>query len=248
MRRATTRLALAFSLLAAPACSQLEGHSCVLDSDCESGLVCSLDGVCTTFEAIAAAFDATPEITPLDGDTSNTSDVEAVTGTCTDMSGVFDAAIGACPEPARKLVVTAMVIDKDGNGLGPLAAVANSVIANGFRNGDITLALWVDGTFESGCDYASAWVRGPDDIHVDCTPVFSDEMPFEIPGLVSTKIEDAVIDPETGLVTGLVDKPALLLSIDEALRDVAENLIIEDVDTDGDQVPDRASVRMFVTF
>lgn len=250
-----SRLAVVILLLLLPlaqtgACSQLEGQACVLDSDCEAGFVCSFEAVCTTFEAVAKAFDAAPEITHADttDSTDTQGDIDIVDGTCDAPREVFESITTACAAPTQKLVATALVIDKDGNGMGPLAQVANSVLANGFRQGDIALELWVDGTFETGCSYTLAWVRGPEDINADCTPVFSQNMPFEIPGLVSTEIENAVIDPANGLITGLVDKPKLLLSIDEALRDVAESLIIEDVDTDNDQIPDRASIRMFVTF
>jgi len=167
---------------------------------------------------------------------------------CAAIAGVFAAGSAPCPVAPDVRQVTGLVIQDHDNGLAQLAGVANQVLANGFGNGDITLSLHIDGTFQAGCSYALAWVRTAADIHADCTPEFGDSMPLDIPGLVSTSVDYATLNPDTHVLTGLVDKQKLLLALDPALRDVADQLIVEDVDTDGDHVPDKASAIIAVQF
>ena len=136
----------------------------------------------------------------------------------------------------------------------PAASTWSSVLAvipptanHGFDDGSLTLELWIDGSLAAGCARVLAWMRGPEDRNADCTAVFSDAMPFVIPGLVTTSVDHAQLDPETLVLTGLVDKAKLIESMAPELRDVAEQLITLDVDTDGDEVADMASAVIQIT-
>jgi hypothetical protein len=130
-----------------------------------------------------------------------------------------------------------------------MASVANQVLENGFSDGEIKLALWVDGTYRTGCNARYVFVEdAATDIGADCTPAYDDAMPLVIPGLVRTEVYDITIDPATNELRGLVDEQKLLESMDPALRDVADSLIELDVDTDGDEVPDKASCILTLQF
>lgn len=223
-------------------CPEDAGGTCRLDSDCAAGLVCDLDGVCRAYEAVKASFDVVQDVEVVGCDTGAPTDtVAADTSGCAAIAGVFEAGTAPCPAAGTIRQVTGLVIQDHDNGLADLASVANQVLANGFSQGDITLALHVDGSFEFGCPHVIAWVRSPADVNADCTPVFADTMPLDIPNLVSTEVQRSTLDPETLVLRGLVDKQALLLALDEALRDVADALVTEDTDTDCDGAPDMAS-------
>jgi|GEM_PF-1822749 len=226
-------------------CLEEAGKACLLDSDCESGLVCALDGVCRSYAAVQASFDVVQDVEVVGCDTGGATDtIAADTAGCAAVAGVFEAGAAPCPAAATVRQVTGLVIQDHDNGLADLAAVANQVLASGFAEETITLSLHVDGDLTSGCPRSLGWIRTADDRNADCTPVFSDAMPLDIPGLVSTSVDDASVvevDADTLTLKGLVDKQALLLSLDEALRDVADGLVTEDTDTDCDDVPDKAS-------
>jgi len=251
MLRPTLTAALLGLSLAAAGCPESAGGACRLDSDCEGGLVCAFDGVCRTFAAVQASFDTVQAVDVVAFDTvkADTTATDDANGACAPVLGVFAAGSAPCPAAATILPVTGLVIAEEGNGLARLAAVANAVLADGFDQGTITLALHVDGTLAAGCTADLAWIRSAEDRHADCTPVFgADRMPLDIPSLVSTSVDFAVLDPETHILTGLVDKQALLLTLDESIRPVADGLIDEDVDTDGDDVPDKSSAIIQVLF
>ncbi|PKN57894.1 MAG: hypothetical protein CVU56_08685 [Deltaproteobacteria bacterium HGW-Deltaproteobacteria-14] len=223
-------------------CPEDAGGTCRLDSDCAAGLVCDLDRVCRAYEAVKASFDVVQDVEVVGCDTGAPADtVAADTSGCAAIAGVFEAGAAPCPAAGTVREVTGLVIQDHDNGLADLASVANQVLANGFGAGDITLALHVDGSFEFGCPHVLAWVRSADDVNADCTPVFSGTMPLDIPNLVSTEVQRATLDPETLVLRGLVDKQALLLALDEALRGVTDQLVTEDTDTDCDGDPDMAS-------
>jgi len=229
-------------------CLGAGGARCTIASDCEAGLVCSLEGVCATVAEVAASFDTRQAVDVITRDTSDTSEAEGDVAGCREVVGVFAAGQAPCPTAAEVRVVTGIALADSGHGLAQLASVANQVIADGFDKGEISLALHVDGELRAGCPASLAWMRGAADRHADCTAEFTDAMPFEIPNLVATRVEEASLDPATGRVTGLIDKAALIASMDPALRDVAEQLIVLDVDTDGDQVADMASAILDLTF
>ncbi|TNF37015.1 MAG: hypothetical protein EP329_04245 [Deltaproteobacteria bacterium] len=226
-------------------CLEEAGQTCRLDSDCQAGLLCDLDGVCRAYTVVKASYDVVEDVEVTGCDTGGAADtVAADTAGCAAVAGVFEAGSAPCPEAATVRQVTALVIQDHDNGLADLAAVANQVLANGFSEGTITLALHVDGELTTGCPRTVAWIRGADDRNADCTPVFSDAMPLDIPNLVSTKVDGASVvqvDENTLTLRGLVDEQALLDSLDEALRDVADQLVVSDTDTDCDGSPDHAS-------
>ena len=243
-------LAAALAALALAACPEAEGGPCRLDSDCEGGLVCAFDGLCQRFAAVQASFDTVQpvDVTSFDTTPADTAGAPDASG-CAPVANVFAAGAAPCPAAAEVRAVSGLVIAEEGNGLARLAAVANQVLANGFDQGDIAMALHLDGTLAPGCAVDFAWVRTPDDLAADCTPRFGkDRMPLDIPGLVSTSVDFATLDPETHVLTGLVDKQKLLARLDESIRAVADSLIDEDVDTDGDQVPDKSSAIIQVLF
>ncbi|MCA9517441.1 MAG: hypothetical protein KC635_21015 [Myxococcales bacterium] len=245
--RAAWPLAIAALLTAsATGCLRSDGESCRVDSDCGGGAICALDNVCRTVAAVEASLDTRQAVDVVTYDTVDTQGATGDATGCEPVAGVFDAATGACPEPTTKRTVTAIVIAQEG-GLAGLAEVANQVIANGFDDGSLTLELWIDGSLAAGCARVLAWMRGPEDRNADCTAVFSDAMPFVIPGLVTTSVDHAQLDPETLVLTGLVDKAKLIESMAPELRDVAEQLITLDVDTDGDEVADMASAVIQIT-
>ncbi|PIE18403.1 MAG: hypothetical protein CSA66_04790 [Proteobacteria bacterium] len=247
------------ALLAASAAALLgacalggEGAGCRVDSDCEAGLLCAPAGTCQSEAAVAASLERPGAADAVDvvsfTDTAATGGAGGDVTGCAPLAGVFEASQARCREPRVKLTVTGLVVLDSGAGLAQLATVANPVIAAGYDEGTLAMALWVDGEYAPGCPHALAWMRGQADRAADCTAVFSDSMPFEVPNLVSTAIEQAHLDPETNILRGLVDKAALLASMDEVLRDVADSLIVLDVDTDGDEVPDRASAHLEILF
>jgi len=242
-------LPMACLALLASACTQPAGEPCKVASDCDPGLVCGLDGICASFAVVNASFDTRATVDVITLDTAGAAETLAPDGEgCRPVAGVFEPGTAPCEDAAEVRVVTGIVIASEGHGLAMLAGVANQVIADGFDKGEIPLALHIDGELRAGCATSLAWVRDAADLNADCTPVFSDAMPFEIPNLVSTKVERAVLDPVSGRLTGLIDKADLIASMDPALRDVAEQLIVLDVDTDGDQIADRASAIMDLSF
>lgn len=249
MRAVLVALSSSLAVMVAGACTQPAGEPCKVASDCDPGLVCGLDGICATFAAVNASFDTRATVDVITLDTADATETAAPDGEgCRAVAGVFEPGAAPCEEAAEVRVVTGIAIASEGHGLAMLAGVANQVIADGFEKGEIPLALHIDGELRAGCEARLAWIRGPEDRNADCTPVFSDAMPFEIPNLVSTKVERAVLDPLSGRLTGLIDKADLIASMDPALRDVAEQLIVLDVDTDGDQIADRASAIMDLAF
>lgn len=243
MSATRTMLAVAVVALAggAAGCLRDGGERCQVDSDCGGGAICALDGVCRTVAAVEASLDTRQAVDVVAYDTVDTQGATGDTAGCAPVAGVFEATSGACAAPTRKRRVTGLIIASEGNGLAGLAGVANQVLANTFEDGTLTLELWVDGELTPACAHVIAWMRGPDDRNADCTAAFRDTMPLVIPELVTTSVEHAHLDPETLIVTGLVDKAKLLASMAPELRDVADSLITLDVDTDGDQVADMAS-------
>lgn len=245
MMRAVLSIAVGAPLIA---CGSAAGDPCTISTDCEPGLICSLEGVCATYEAVSASFDSTATVDVITPDTAPPRETVADAGGCRAVEGVFEASEPPCGEAAEVRTVTGIALAEEGHGLAGLASVANQVIENSFEAGEITLALHVDGELRDGCAASLAWIRTPEDRDADCTAVFSTSMPFDIPNLVSTSVDDAVLDPNTNRLTGIVDKAALIESMEPALRDVAERLIVLDVDTDGDQVPDKASAILDIGF
>ena len=236
-------------------CPAPEDDSCRLDSDCEAGLICHL-GVCATPGAVADALanaganyteDASATEASALAEVAASADADQVE--CKPPSGVFDVAGAApCPEPVSKRPVTSIEIVKEG-GLTNLADLANPLIVNKIADGTIAVALWVDGTLAPGCTWKHAWIAGDGHgISGDCTAKHTTTFPMPVPlGDVGIAVvEGAVYDPVTGVLTGLVDKEQLLEQVPEGLKETASKLVVEDVDTDGDQTPDRASATLII--
>jgi hypothetical protein len=246
-------------------CAATEGQSCRLSSDCSGGLVCS-DALCVTPEALRSAMN--PDVVA--GADSGGSDVVvprsdaapvAVTHPCGDQpyqvqvldcapaQGVFDSEAAPCMEPASKHRVRSVVIDNTG-GLGPLATVANSYIASEIAGDDpsINIELWRDGTLALNCPGPHAWVTRTEDIGEDCTATYQGRFPITIIGGAVAVVEGALFDLTTGKVTGTVDRQALVDQLPAGLQPVAQDLIVLDVDTDGDGTMDRASASLTVCF
>jgi len=146
--------------------------------------------------------------------------------------------------------VTNLALPAEGHGAARLAPLANPILEDSFgpdAQTPIHLTLWVDGTLAAGCGPRVAWVRTSDDVGADCQPAFQDTMPVDLPGLVSLLVHDAELDPETLVVSGLLDVDEVVASMDPALQDTARGLFDLDVDTDGDGTPDRCSVLIQVS-
>jgi len=226
------------------------GAPCRLDSDCDKGFLCALDGRCRTQGEVEDSFVSRADVEVVtvpdadDGDVASDADVAG----CTPVSGVFEATTPPCPTAPLVKPVKNLQLATEGHGLAQLAAVANQVLSQSFEKGESKLELRVDGSLAAGCERRLAWVRDERDIAADCTPVHSATMPFEVPNLVFGVIEAVDFDPESNVVHGRVDKEALMESLAPELRPVADTLIQEDIDLDGDSVPDRASVIINLTF
>jgi len=238
--RVLTAATALIGAIALAGCLAERGGPCQIDSDCQRGLVCGLDLHCQPLSVVRDSLDTRAPVDVVIRDTAGDTTPLDAEG-CAPVEGVFEASEPPCPAAASVRQVTGLTLASEGHGLAPLAQIANQVIAVGFDEGDIALALHVDGQLSPGCPAVLAWVATQDDILGDCTARYVGRMPFVIPNLVSTVVEDAVLDPATLVLTGLIDKQALLESMDENLRDVADNLIIEDTDTTGDGSPDKAS-------
>jgi hypothetical protein len=236
-------------------CRGGDGEPCAIDSDCLPGLVCGLEGVCQSMAAVEGSFrkpdavaDPAPEV-EITGPETAEADVQEGEASACGPSGVFEAATPPCPEPSEKKPVKSLVLPESGHGMAGLAVLANPIIANGFEEGTLAYEAWVDGQYRAGCDPAVAWVRpGQPDRNQNCTAVWLVGFPFAIPGLVAATIYQVAIDPASSRLSGLADEEEILQSMDPALRATADSLITEDVDTDGDQKPDKISVLIDVGF
>lgn len=264
--RATVEVLGVVAALAAAAtvwagCLADRGATCALDSDCQVGLVCALDGVCRPPDQAA----------PDEADAKGGADVVADVGGAapdggTPDDGTQDGAAAdpgpdaggcappgdawVCDGPYAKHPVTNLSLPAEGHGAARLAGLANPILEDSFApdaQTPIHLTLWVDGTLAAGCAPHIAWVRTPDDVGEDCQPKFSDTMPVDLPGLVSLVVHEATLDPATLMVSGLLDVDEVVASMDPALRDTARGLFDLDVDTDGDGTPDRCSVLIQVS-
>ena len=252
-------ICLAFA--GAPACTVAHGETCQIDSDCDPGSLCSLDGLCETYDEVAANLEAIGGYVASSGSSKDVVSEPDTTSseetTPTDQTGPCTAAYGAifteasakpCSEPSTKRVVTLLQIAEAGHGAVNAAGVGNGIIESGFEAGQVPLSMWVDGTMNDGCDWGIAWMRDEADRLDDCTATFTDTMPFSIPGILEAVIYEAEFDPKTNRVTGLIDKAEVLANLDESFRDVATKLFENDVDSDGDGVMDRTSVILELTF
>lgn len=236
-----------------PGCLAGEGDSCRLDSDCSPGFLCGLGGACETFGAVQAHLadvgTQPPSDTSSGGDGADAAPLVDTANTgCTKPAGVFEPGTGVCVDPALKRKVVMLQLAESGHAAANLGALGNGMIASGFEDQSISLELWVDGSLEVGCERTVAWIRTADDRLADCSVVFSQNMPFAIPELVEAIIYDAVFDPATQRVSGLLNKAEMLASMDAVIRETAGNLIAEDVDIDDDGVNDRTSVIVELTF
>lgn len=233
-------------------CLGASGETCRIDSDCGSGLVCSLERQCTAYAVLAEqlAHPTTPDVSETVGgdDASEVSsetatETETDAGQCTPPSGTWP-----CAGPVAKRKVTNLVLADSGHGMARLADLANPIIESNFNDEKITLDLWIDGTLAAGCNATFAWVRNAADIGgaPECLPTFVETMPFDVPGLVSATVYQAVLEPGTLVLTGLVNRDELVASMDPALQETAAGLIDVDVDTDHDGTNDRTSIILTV--
>jgi hypothetical protein len=250
---------LTSSLATGLGCTVQQGESCQIDSDCEPGTLCSREGTCQTFDEVADGL-ATVGTNPVDVSTANeTGSPDASTddpGAISDSSACEPAhnsiftepAASECAAPGTKKKVILLQIAETGHGAANLGIIGNSIIEDGFANGQIPLSMWVDGSFEKNCTWTVAWMRTEDDRLEDCTAVFTETMPFKIPDLVEATIYNAVYETDTQRVTGLLNKEELLKTIDPVIRETAAGMFSNDVDTDGDGEPDHTSVILELTF
>lgn len=240
-------LGLAGLLLSAGCISAL-GEPCAVDSDCKPGFVCSLDGECSTFEGVQSSFVVEVDVTvitldSLNGDSGGGNDTDAgPDGGCVTPVGSW-----TCGDTPTKKVVALYEIASEGHGAAGLSGAAGLVLGPGFEDGSIYTEVWVDGTLSDACQPRLGWVRGDKDIE-NCAPKYVDKVPFEIPGLVELFIYNYTFTPSTGVLSGLVDKEEILASLDPALRSAFEPMVQENVDTDGDGIPDLSTFVMTVTF
>lgn len=239
------------AILAGAGCLGAAGQTCTIDSDCDSGLVCSLHGVCTAYAAMQEelAHPTAPDASDTTGGNADAADSTPAelgpdASPCTPPLGHW-----TCGGPANKRTVTNLVLAPSGHGMARLSDLANPIIESNFNDAKIALELWIDGTLGAGCDAPLAWVRTPDDVSAspECLPAFVGKMPFDVPGLVSAIVYQATLDPQTLVLTGLVNRDELIASMAPALRDTATGLIDVDVDTDHDGTPDRTSIILTVT-
>ncbi len=250
----TFALALAGAGLGASlgACLGASGETCRIDSDCGSGLVCSFERQCTAYAVLKEqlAHPTAPHVSEtVGGDVASevssetATDPETDAGQCTTPSGTWP-----CAGPVAKRKVTNRILAASGHGMARLADLANPIIESNFGEDKVTLDLWIDGTLAAGCSATFAWVRNPADIGAapECLPAFVGTMPFDVPGLVSAIVYEAVLEPETLVLTGLVNRDELIASMAPALRETATSLIDVDVDTDHDGTNDRTSIILTV--
>ena len=229
------------------ACSASEGEPCSLDSDCRGGLVCGLEGECTTFEKVDEAFNAVPDVTVISLDALG-GDSSSGPG---DASATCEPALDTWPcEGVDKRVVALFEIDSEGHGAAGLAGASQLVLPGGFEDGSLYMEFWVNGTFADACPFTLGFVRSDDDVDEACQPLFvsDDKMPFSIPGVVELFVYNPSFTPSTGAFSGFVDKEEILAALDPALRSAFEPMVQENVDTDGDGEPDLATFNMTVTF
>ena len=127
---------LCLLLMSSSSCTVSEGENCQIDSDCAPGTLCSRDGVCATYEQVAAELadvGAAPYIpgdTQATGDTNGPSqdsdatsaDIQA--GDCTAKeASIFTVPSDApCVEPTMKKKVALLQVAPSGHGAATVAA------------------------------------------------------------------------------------------------------------------------------
>ena len=250
---------LACVLVGTGGCRASSGDECLLNSDCETGLLCSAEGRCVTSSQVSRAMKEAADSGPTAdsggppdikdtprADAPTPADLDAAEGHCAEPKGVFEAAAAPCPTPQATYEVTSIVIAQEG-GLENLATAGNPLIAQDIEEGKLKLRLLVDGTLETGCPGDWAWTTTEEDRAADCTARYVGGFPMPIPlfGGIAV-IQNAVFLPETGVLTGLLDEAEVLAVVSPALRDTADQLITQDVDTDDDGVPDMASAKLII--
>ena len=229
-------------------CPAPQGEPCTLDSDCRGGLVCGLDGACTTFEKVDEDFNRVPDVTVISLDALEGGDAATGPG---DASGSCEAPLDPWPcEGVEKKVVALFEIDEEGHGAAGLAGASQLILPGGFEDGSLYMEFWVNGTFDDACELVLGFVRSDDDVDESCQPLYlsGDKMPFSIPGVVELFVYDPRFTPSTGAFSGFVDKEEILDALDPALRSAFAPMVQENVDTDGDGEPDLATFNMTVTF
>jgi hypothetical protein len=255
-RQTTTALALALAVasLSTSACLAERGDACAVDSDCAQGFACSPDNICVDFAGLLASFTLNKPTPPKD--TTVTPEVVADVAsdsdggpTCRAPRGIFDATPGGpCLEPDEKLKVTRICIAPSGHGTQGLAFVGNAILSDQFDNDTVIVEAWIDGDLTPGCPVNIRWIRAPTDRQADCTVVHGDTLPIEVVAIIELFVLEPKFNPTTGVMTGLVDEDAVLAAIDPAIKATADAFIEKDVDTDGDSVPDKASVIVTIQF
>lgn len=264
-------LAVLALLTGAFGCLAEQGEKCRIDSECEPGLVCGLQNTCQTFQQVYQYFHPPkPDVVFSDTDGGGQPDAPDIDtpppdegaadngtpiddagpdgGGCPGPTEFFGPHDPPCPEPPEKRVVTGMTIAAEGHGAAGLAFVANGMLEEYFLQDKIYFEMWVDGTFEQGCSWQLGWWRRAEDRNADCSLIYTDIFPFEIPDLVVVKIYEAVVDPDTLVLTGYLDEQEMIDSMDPSMHEAADQMIELDLDTDGDQVPDKATIILTLSF
>ncbi|MEZ4268134.1 MAG: hypothetical protein R3F39_17350 [Myxococcota bacterium] len=244
---------LAFALTSA--CLADRADSCNIDSDCSQGFACSPDKVCVDFAGLLESFTlkkppkpVKDAVTTADAVPDSATDSGDSGPTCKVPRGIFEPGAAPCGEPDEKLTVTSVCIAPSGHGTEGLAAVGNPILAGQFFDGTFTLEAWIDGELGNGCNPTIRWIRAPTDRLADCTIVHGDTMPIEVIGVIELFVQEPKFNPATGVMTGLVDEDAILAAINPAIKDIADNFIEKDVDTNNDGVDDKASVIVTIQF
>ena len=246
----------AWLTLLAPGCRAADGDTCTLDSDCQAGLVCARvegGGRCL---APAAALQAAALSSADAGSGATAGGADAAAGgettgqpvgatcavwsqptTCEPPAGVFDAGAAPCAVPPVRCRATGLDLLAEG-GVAGLANAANLVLPE--KTTEIALGLMADGTVAPGCSPVLAWTIAGDGRNADCTPKFTDEVPFTIPGLVSFHIREASFDPASSVLSGVVSTQELLGSLLPSLRQI----VIDEKGIQDDVAPGKASVKL----
>ncbi len=221
------RLWIAGLALTLMGCGAEAGSSCTLDSDCDAGLICGLDGVCATAETVAHSLKKA-------NSEACAKDDQCQSGLCRDGRC---RPIDSCP-PTRTHTVTSVRLHDEGHGAAGLATLANSTIAEGIEDGSIKLELAVFSEIGTTCDDTCAWVTDTETVDSTCTFPFGTAFPVPVSFLKGPVLVNGfTYDLETGLLEGLLD-PKQLASV------LADELL--DVDTDDDGENDHASAKLTV--
>lgn len=268
--RTALTAALALLALTFAACRADTYEPCQLQSDCRSGLACSPAGTCVHFSELQDYMEDTEFRSPRPEFISEADLQEYLqehgyvpgggggggggdTGRdgCEPPAGIFEASDGPCEPPSEVHTVSGLSIADEGHGLVGMAFIANLAIPDYIESGAIRIEVWIDGPFDRECEHVIAYAQTADDRLADCTVEGADTIELAFPGITEFTIVEPELDPLTLQLIGMVDKDEMLANVpggDATVLQVIDNGVTEDVDTDGDSVPDMASIVLTMLF